>query len=829
MSMASRPRRRLASVKRAAGRIVVTVTAIVLSALLFLEHIPSLKKRFGSGYLISSPAVSESKLRVEKEVTLEARSKDGCDEECMSCPREDSPGRGGITANGDMCTEFCADGRCWSAKHEYGKDCRDCRQRVFSSPSKNVLREECILVGGLGDSGTRAVRSMLMLLGVEMLPDKWVKTTSKDSILFINSDGDKDSWKMREGVAGRKDKAAIWKTNEEGLKPIEPDEAVRHAQGEEADGSVGPGYFYMSAIQNAKSLVYAKGALGELWNSAVQFTHDLVENHRFASMYHALEMADSKTPMPWGFKHPRNALLLPLLQDAMGQRWKFVHVIRDGRDISAGDNTKMHDQLCCIFYGAKVKGAKTKSEKKDWSCDDPRCKSSGKDARSRFASQFKFWQDTNGELVKWAAKNLGVEDRYFPVRIEDFVLKKDNACLERLSRFLGITADDSTFKTKADAVWKSYDGHEGSYGGAKYPAAKRSQYEYYLAQSTSLSRDMVANMGYDPIKFGTALSCTEWLDSLKDQGTAIPLEGLRSVLNKFGDNAPVIVGGIGDSGTRGALDLLSRLGVDMGGKADVQQRSKDSKLWTHARSKDGKGVAHLYNHGMAQGTLGYDTKLLPRSDKAVGVELLTLLLDDMWRSHVSRSDNQGSGMWGWKHPRTALVLPWFKAYLGDQFKFVHVLRNPKDIVNGDNKRLIQSGAQCAIYYNATCGRSQNTSLNLWLDMNSDVSKWASTHLLPGQYLAVHIEDIVYGSACAYNKVASFLGLKTPLRRDVLDELEKAFEPFQTSYKGKKYDPGKKAAISARFKKLARSSEVAAFGYSADDFSMDACETWDARE
>lgn len=39
---------------------------------------------------------------------------------------------------------------------------------------------------------------------------------------------------------------------------------------------------------------------------------------------------------PWGFKNPRSMLLLPFLVD-MFPRMKFVHVIRDGRDVSLGN------------------------------------------------------------------------------------------------------------------------------------------------------------------------------------------------------------------------------------------------------------------------------------------------------------------------------------------------------------------------------------------------------------------------------------------------------------------------------------------------------------
>ena len=97
-----------------------------------------------------------------------------------------------------------------------------------STSEQDNLRNYPIVVGGLGDSGTRAVRSTLINLGVEMLPNRWVMSTSTDSILFINN-MDNGRWRMRERQTGHKEKADIFETNSDGISVLEPDEAVRAA------------------------------------------------------------------------------------------------------------------------------------------------------------------------------------------------------------------------------------------------------------------------------------------------------------------------------------------------------------------------------------------------------------------------------------------------------------------------------------------------------------------------------------------------------------------------------------------------------------------------
>jgi len=52
--------------------------------------------------------------------------------------------------------------------------------------------------------------------------------------------------------------------------------------------------------------------------------------------------------MPWGFKNPRTMLILPFL-DEMFPGMKFVHVVRDGRDISLGNEFASRNRYRAAF------------------------------------------------------------------------------------------------------------------------------------------------------------------------------------------------------------------------------------------------------------------------------------------------------------------------------------------------------------------------------------------------------------------------------------------------------------------------------------------------
>lgn len=52
--------------------------------------------------------------------------------------------------------------------------------------------------------------------------------------------------------------------------------------------------------------------------------------------------------IPWGFKNPRSMLILPFLNE-MFSGMKFVHVVRDGRDISLGNEFAATNQYRAAF------------------------------------------------------------------------------------------------------------------------------------------------------------------------------------------------------------------------------------------------------------------------------------------------------------------------------------------------------------------------------------------------------------------------------------------------------------------------------------------------
>jgi Sulfotransferase family len=114
---------------------------------------------------------------------------------------------------------------------------------------------------------------------------------------------------------------------------------------------------------------------------------------------------------PWGWKHPHSYLLLPFLaQHCPGLR--FVHVIRDGRDVALSDNQNQANH-----YGDIALGQAAPSP----------------------ARSLRFWAWANTRCADDGIRLLG--ERYLLVRMEDLFAGPESE-VPRLLRFAGYTGPE---------------------------------------------------------------------------------------------------------------------------------------------------------------------------------------------------------------------------------------------------------------------------------------------------------------------------------------------------------------------------------------------------
>jgi len=138
---------------------------------------------------------------------------------------------------------------------------------------------------------------------------------------------------------------------------------------------------------------------------------------------------------PWGFKNPRAMFLLPFYRD-MFPNMKFIHVIRDGRDMCFG-NPFIHSPTYWSFVSEEEAARLTLEER-----------------------MMRFWGESNKRVKEYGESHLG--SRYLLVRFEDIcdntaeqmrlILEFANGPVDRLDDFIPMVK-----RPKSIGRWKSFD------------------------------------------------------------------------------------------------------------------------------------------------------------------------------------------------------------------------------------------------------------------------------------------------------------------------------------------------------------------------------------
>lgn len=164
-------------------------------------------------------------------------------------------------------------------------------------------------------------------------------------------------------------------------------------------------------------------------------------------------------------------------------KFRFVHVVRDGRDVALGDNQMQHSGLCKFVNGSH---------------HNRTFKSSCGREGHRTAARVNFWARVNEDAYTFGTTVLG-PSRYFLLRTEDLVLRDSAPLIKRLAKFLNLREPSAT---QLAALERLYAGHRGSYGGAKYTEEQQAQ---HLAEIGDAGRSAFETFGYRADRWGLRL------------------------------------------------------------------------------------------------------------------------------------------------------------------------------------------------------------------------------------------------------------------------------------------------------------------------------------
>ena len=236
------------------------------------------------------------------------------------------------------------------------------------------------------------------------------------------------------------------------------------------------------------------------------------------------------------------------------------------------------------------------------------------------------------------------------------------------------------------------------------------------------------------------------------------------------DAAPVVVGGVGGSGTRVIAQLLQSLNFDMG--SDLNESLDDLSFTALFK----RPSLWPIQHHLAQLNEALDVYLASRGHKSTSwtsqahqharaAELLkSTRQNNEWIETGNLSDreqflatcDQPKPLWGWKEPNAHIVLPYLMAAMPNM-KYIHVIRHGLDMAYSSNQ------TQLKVWGPLLLGRSVDSK-----SADDSLAYWCAAHerllklykLAVQQILILPFERIFTDADSTLTKLCGFLDLPT---------------------------------------------------------------------
>jgi hypothetical protein len=199
--------------------------------------------------------------------------------------------------------------------------------------------------------------------------------------------------------------------------------------------------------------------------------------------------------------------------------------------------------------------------------------------------------------------------------------------------------------------------------------------------------------------------------------------------------APLMIGGVGGSGTRLFVDFFKSAGMFMGSRLDEHNDARSLIPYT-------KGTITTY--------FGYDRVLPPR--------IMKRFIEDNELGLIRHRDNIPDPMmpWGVKAPPLILLLP-LLIQMFPQMKFLHIVRDGRDMAFSGNQRQTRFFAHYLIDERLWEAPLPVRSIAYWSIVNHEARSFGES-VMKDRYLMIRFEDACHNPRPVLKQVFDFVGL-----------------------------------------------------------------------
>ncbi|GAE30930.1 sulfotransferase family protein [Alkalihalobacillus hemicellulosilyticus] len=196
--------------------------------------------------------------------------------------------------------------------------------------------------------------------------------------------------------------------------------------------------------------------------------------------------------------------------------------------------------------------------------------------------------------------------------------------------------------------------------------------------------------------------------------------------------SPVIIGGVGGSGTRVVAEILKELGYYLG---PLNKANDNLKFASYFRHPD------------------WFMKNIKTNKKAIYTRL-----QRFEKEMLHQAQKRTTVGWGWKNPITHIYLPFLINHF-TELRYIHVIRNGLDMAfSGNKEQLKRWGAFYQIAKPQNKTELVQYSLEYWIKANRRAINISQTQL-KGRYMMIQFESLCEHPKEELNKIISFLNIE----------------------------------------------------------------------
>lgn len=280
-------------------------------------------------------------------------------------------------------------------------------------------------------------------------------------------------------------------------------------------------------------------------------------------------------------------------------------------------------------------------------------------------------------------------------------------------------------------------------------------------------------------------------------------KNVNLIINRDDLNSPVVIGGVGGSGTRVVEEILEQVGFYMGQDLNLER----DNLWFSVLFKRPKWFVKNKNNRKIKNTLNvFLNSMVGKCKFNIYdiINLILILIENLFKTHKvagngniewtsrriynmifsKKIDISKFTGWGWKEPNTHIYIEYLANYF-DNLKYIHVIRNGLDMAYSENKnQLINWGEMFEVKFPQKQEEIPKALLDYWIKANNKAI-FDGKNILKNNFYLISFDELCINPQREINKLLGFLNVnKNDIDLDKLYNLPKIPKSFE---RYKKFD------------------------------------------